>query len=225
MHKKLVALDRDGGGRGWLARRVRHRWCGERKCTYEVRFERGRSAAARCASTSRTPTSSSSTRRWLRHGSVGRCSMRSTQPAAIPGQAGPEGMRLVPEVAAGFPRRLEGRQDLHVHDPQGAQVQRRQDRLDRTCVHAGARAAADPKQAVAGDRVLHDVVGADARNDRQGQLGRRRHGQGPDADDQARSAPPVVPRASSRCRSSALSSRTWPIDPKGVNVFPSAGPY
>ena len=38
---KADALDRDGGGRGWLARRVQLRWCGERECTYEVRLERG----------------------------------------------------------------------------------------------------------------------------------------------------------------------------------------
>ena len=104
MHKKLtlsIAMAVVGAG---LLVASGFAGAGERECTYEVRLERGQARRHAAHQRARTPTSSSPTRRCVRRRSAGRCCTRSASTLLnYPDKPAPEGSRLVPEGAAGFP--------------------------------------------------------------------------------------------------------------------------
>ena len=122
-----------------------------------------RSAAARCASTSRPPTSSSRPRARLRRDRLAGALRDNMMLLNYPDKPAPEGSRLVPDAATGSracratARRTRSRSG-------GPQVQRRLAR-DRRGVQARDRARGGPAAGSPAIAFMHDVVGADTRNE------------------------------------------------------------
>ena len=183
------------------------------------------SEAGRCASTSPPPISSivDPALAYDAYG-WGVLYMTNLMLLNYPDKPAPEGSRLVPDAAVGLPACLARRQDVHVHAQERTPVQRRLGR-DRGGVQARLRTRGGSEAGLAGDR-LHARRRRRRRPQRgQGAIGRRRQRERPDADDPPR--PRRTRRSSprSRCRSSPRSSRAWRSTRKGLNVYPSAGPY
>jgi ABC-type transport system substrate-binding protein len=140
-----------------------------------------------------------------------------------PDKPAPEGSRLVPEAAAGFPRvSRDGRtytftirNGLRFSD--GSQV-------TAAAFKRAFERAASPEQASPAIAFLHDVVGADERN-----AGKASSVSGVSARGQ------VLTIRLKRANATFLAEIAMPffsavkpsmaIDPKGISVYPSAGPY
>jgi len=140
-----------------------------------------------------------------------------------PDKPAPEGSRLVPEAAAGFPRvsrdgktyTFTVRSGLRFSD--GAPV-------TAAAFKRAIERAADPQQASPAIAFLHDVVGADARNQ-----GKARSVAGVTANGQTlvvklvQASPTFLAELAMPFFGAVKPSMA--IDPKGISVFPSAGPY
>jgi ABC-type transport system substrate-binding protein len=140
-----------------------------------------------------------------------------------PDKPAPEGTRLVPEAAAGFPRVSRDGKTYTFTVRSGLEFS------DGSPVTAAAfkraiERAADPQQASPAIAFLHDVVGADARN-----LGKARSVTGVTAKGQTlvvklRQANPTFLAELAMPFFGAVKP-SMAIDPRGISVYPSAGPY
>jgi ABC-type transport system substrate-binding protein len=140
-----------------------------------------------------------------------------------PDKPAPEGSRLVPEAAAGFPRVSRDGKTYTFTVRSGLEFS------DGSPVTAAAfkraiERAADPQQASPAIAFLHDVVGADARNE-----GKARSVVGVTANGRTlviklRQANPTFLAELAMPFFGAVKP-SMAIDPKGISVFPSAGPY
>ena len=147
----------------------------------------------------------------------------------LPGQAGLGQARgSSPRSHSRYRTRSAGRQDVHVHDPQRfpllAAVERAGHRADLQ-VHDRAHPQPDHEELRPPADYLGDVVGAQAY-----MSGKAAHICGIVARGNTLTVRLTVTRArifspAWRCRSSAPSRSTRPLDPKGVRAIPSAGPY
>ncbi|MGH3072530.1 MAG: ABC transporter substrate-binding protein [Gaiellaceae bacterium] len=140
-----------------------------------------------------------------------------------PDKPAPEGTRLVPEAATGFPRVSADGKTYTFTVRSGLKFS------DGSAVTAAAfkraiERAADPQQASPAIAFLHDVVGADERN-----AGKARSVSGVTAKGQTltirlRQANPTLLAELAMPFFGAVKP-SMAIDPKGISVYPSAGPY
>ena len=140
-----------------------------------------------------------------------------------PDKPAPEGTRLVPEAAAGFPRVSRDGKTYTFTVRSGLKFSDGSP-LTAAAFKRAIERAADPQQASPAIAFLHDVVGADERN-----LGKARSVTGVTANGQTlvvklKQANPTLLAELAMPFFGAVKP-SMAIDPKGISVFPSAGPY
>jgi ABC-type transport system substrate-binding protein len=140
-----------------------------------------------------------------------------------PDKPAPEGSRLVPDAAAGFPRVSRDGRTYTFTIKRGLRFS------DGTPVTAAAfkrafERAADPQQASPAIAFLHDVVGADARNEGEAASVTGVTARGQTLTIRLVRANPTF-LAEVAMPFFAAVKPSMPIDPRGQNVYPSAGPY
>ena len=211
---------------GKPARRGRRLPGSTRQCsTGKAGSKRTSRRAARSASTSRPPTTSTSIRHSRTTRSAGRriyaVNMQllnyPDKPAAAGGNQPRSGGGDRP------PDRLEGRKDVHVHGQERTQVHRRL-AGHRGGVRARVRPGVSSRSGVAGGRVRVQRRQGCRRSTRRRAQPHRRQGQRPEADHQARNADPTFISQLSMPFFAAVKPN-MPINAKGENKYPSAGPY
>ena len=121
---------------------------------------------------------------------------------------------------------LPRRKDVHVHDPRRLRLLTAATRArDRRDLQVRDRAQPAPEDGSGGTSFLSDIAGVDAYRS-----GKAAHISGIVVDgntplDHARRARPRLPGPARDARSPAPCLSNAPIDPKGVQAIPSAGPY
>ena len=140
-----------------------------------------------------------------------------------PDKPAPEGTRLVPEAAAGFPRVSRDGKTYTFTVRSGLKFS------DGSAVTAAAfkraiERAADPQQASPAIAFLHDVVGADERNQNKARSVTGVTAKGQTLVIKLRQANPTFLAELAMPFFGAVKP-SMGIDPKGISVFPSAGPY
>ena len=140
-----------------------------------------------------------------------------------PDKPAPEGTRLVPEAAAGFPRVSRDGRTYTFTVRSGLKFS------DGSAVTAAAfkraiERAADPQQASPAIAFLHDVVGADERNTNKARSVAGVTARGQTLVIKLRQANPTFLAELAMPFFGAVKP-SMAIDPKGISVFPSAGPY
>ena len=140
-----------------------------------------------------------------------------------PDKPAPEGTRLVPEAAAGFPRVSRDGRTYTFTVRSGLKFS------DGSAVTAAAfkraiERAADPQQASPAIAFLHDVGGADERNTNKARSVAGVTARGQTLVIKLRQANPTFLAELAMPFFGAVKP-SMAIDPKGISVFPSAGPY
>ena len=140
-----------------------------------------------------------------------------------PDKPAPEGTRLVPEAAAGFPRVSRDGRTYTFTVRSGLKFS------DGSPVTAAAfkraiERAADPQQASPAIAFLHDVVGADARNQNKARSVSGVTAKGQTLVIRLRQANPTFLAELAMPFFGAVKP-SMAIDPQGISVYPSAGPY
>jgi ABC-type transport system substrate-binding protein len=140
-----------------------------------------------------------------------------------PDKPAPEGSRLVPDAAVGFPRVSRDGKTYTFTIKSGLQFS------DGSPVTAAAfkrafERAADPKQASPAIAFMHDVVGADARNEGKAGSVTGITAKGQTLAIRLTQANPTF-LAEIAMPFFAAVKPTMAVDPHGLNVYPSAGPY
>jgi ABC-type transport system substrate-binding protein len=140
-----------------------------------------------------------------------------------PDKPAPEGSRLTPDAAVGFPRvSADGR--TYTFTIKNNLKFSNGTKVTAASFKRAFERAADPKQGSPAIAFMHDVVGADARNE-----GKAGSVSGVTAKGQTltvkltRSNPTFLAEVAMPFFGAVPA--TMPIDPKGVAVWPSAGPY
>ena len=140
-----------------------------------------------------------------------------------PDKPAPEGSRLVPDAAVGFPRVSRDGKTYTFTIKNGLQFS------DGSAVTAAAfkrafERAADPKQASPAIAFMHDVVGADARNEGKAGSVTGISAKGQTLSIRLTQANPTF-LAEIAMPFFAAVKPSMAVDPHGLNVYPSAGPY
>jgi ABC-type transport system substrate-binding protein len=140
-----------------------------------------------------------------------------------PDKPAPEGSRLVPDAAVGFPRVSRDGKTYTFTVKNGLRFS------DGSPVTAAAfkrafERAADPKQASPAIAFMHDVVGADARNEGKAASVTGITAKGQTLSIRLTQANPTF-LAEIAMPFFAAVKPTMAVDPHGLNVYPSAGPY
>jgi ABC-type transport system substrate-binding protein len=140
-----------------------------------------------------------------------------------PDKPAPEGSRLVPDAAVGFPRVSRDGKTYTFTVKGGLRFS------DGSPVTAAAfkrafERAADPKQASPAIAFMHDVVGADARNEGKAASVTGITAKGQTLSIRLTQANPTF-LAEIAMPFFAAVKPTMAVDPHGLNVYPSAGPY
>jgi ABC-type transport system substrate-binding protein len=140
-----------------------------------------------------------------------------------PDKPAPEGSRLVPDAAVGFPRVSRDGKTYTFTIKNGLKFS------DGSPVTAAAfkrafERAADPKQASPAIAFMHDVVGADARNEEKAASVTGITATGQTLTIRLTQANPTF-LAEIAMPFFAAVKPSMPVDSHGLNVYPSAGPY
>jgi ABC-type transport system substrate-binding protein len=140
-----------------------------------------------------------------------------------PDKPAPEGSRLAPEAAAGFPRVSRDGKTYTFTIRSGLKFSDGSP-LTAAAFKRAIERAADPKQASPAIAFLHDVVGADERNEGKASSVRGVTARGQTLTVRLKNANPTI-LAELAMPFFAAVKPSMAIDPKGISVYPSAGPY
>ena len=141
-----------------------------------------------------------------------------------PDKPPPAGYRLVPEVAAAFPKVSRRRQDVHVHAAEGLPLQRRQAR-SRGRVRAGDQPHARARRRCRRRSATRGRSSAPTTSRPAGRAGRPASSPAATRSSSGSRGRSATSPPGRRCRSSAPSRRRCRPAPRACARFPGAGPY